>query len=60
MTTQLPADDPTRTAAWSDLARLAGELGSTSIRDLIDADPNRPAQFTHHGVGIDLDLSDDD
>ena len=39
MTNQLPADDPTRTVAWADLASLAEDLRGTTIRDLVAAMP---------------------
>ncbi len=57
MTTSLPADDPTRTAAWADLTALAAALDGTTIRDLVDGDPARPAGYTAAAAGVHLDLS---
>jgi glucose-6-phosphate isomerase len=57
MTTQLPAGDPTMTKAWRDLGDLAADLASTSIRELGDADPGRPARMTFEAAGVHLDLS---
>jgi glucose-6-phosphate isomerase len=57
MTTQQPADDPTRTSAWSDLTRLATELAGTTVRDLVDGSPDRAAQMTRVAAGVHLDAS---
>jgi glucose-6-phosphate isomerase len=54
MTTSI---DPTSTTAWSDLAHLAVDLQGTTIRDLIEADPERPGRLTRDGGGVSLDLS---
>jgi glucose-6-phosphate isomerase len=53
----LPHDDPTRTAAWNDLARLADDLGSTTIRDLVEASSERPQHLSREAAGIHLDAS---
>ena len=39
MTTPSASEDPTRTAAWSELVQLAESLSATTIRELTDADP---------------------
>ena len=57
MTNQLPADDPTRTVAWADLASLAEDLRGTTIRDLVDGDPARAGSYTVAAAGVHLDLS---
>jgi glucose-6-phosphate isomerase len=57
MTTQLPEDDPTRTDAWARLTELADALEGTTIRDLVDADPARSADYTRQAAGVHLDLS---
>ncbi len=57
MTTQLPEDDPTRTDAWARLTELAVALEDTTIRDLVDADPARSADYTRQAAGVHLDLS---
>ncbi len=57
MTTQLPADDPTLTTAWTALTALAEGLSGVTIRQLCDADPTRPAVLTFKAAGIHLDLS---
>jgi len=51
------ADDPTRTPAWTELASLADELSAVTIRELIEADPRRPARMTPAAAGVHLDLS---
>jgi glucose-6-phosphate isomerase len=57
MTTQQPADDPTRTTAWSELGRRAEDLSATTIRDLVEAEPGRGAAMTKSAAGIHLDFS---
>ena len=57
MTTQNPADDPTRTDAWRDLSRLAQELSDTTVRDLVDAPGDRTNAMTFTAAGIHLDAS---
>ena len=51
------ADDPTRSPAWTELATLADELSAVTIRELIKADPHRPARMTPVAAGVHLDLS---
>ena len=51
------ADDPTRTAAWTTLASLARSIGTSTIRDLLAADPARPSAMTPQAAGIHLDYS---
>ena len=51
------SNDPTRTAAWATLGDLAAVGASTTIRDLLDADPGRPAAMTPVAAGIHLDYS---
>ncbi len=57
MTTQGPSDNPTRTAAWEQLARLAVGLAGATIRDLGDADPDRVNALSRVAAGIHLDAS---
>ncbi len=57
MTTQLPADDPTRTVAWRDLAALAEAMRGTTVRDLVDAPGDRAAHLTVEAAGIHFDAS---
>jgi glucose-6-phosphate isomerase len=57
MTTQLPSDDPTLTAAWTILSGLAAELSGTTIRDLCVGSPNRSEHLTISAAGIHLDAS---
>jgi glucose-6-phosphate isomerase len=57
MTTQLPADDPTLTAAWTILSGLAAELSETTIRELSEGAPDRPQHLTIEAAGIHLDAS---
>ena len=51
------ADDPTRTAAWTELAALAEGLSGVTIRELVEADPLRPSRMTPAAAGVHLDLS---
>ncbi len=48
--------DPTQTPAWQRLAALAAAPGKT-IRELLDADPDRVRSLTHSGARVHLDLS---
>ncbi len=57
MTTQLPTDDPTRTAAWTRLSSLAAGLVDTTVRDLVDAGAERAAALTRTGARIHYDVS---
>ena len=57
MTFRSTVSDPSTTPAWGRLASLAASSSGTTIRELLDADPNRPAAFTVSAVGIHLDLS---
>ena len=57
MTTQQPQDDPTLTSAWASLAGLADALAGTTIRDLIDADADRPVAYAVEAAGVHLDFS---
>ena len=57
MTTQLPTDDPTRTAAWGALTSLATGLAETTVRDLVDAPGDRAARLAFQAAGIHLDAS---
>lgn len=49
--------DPTTTGAWQRLAHRADEIGRTTIRDLQDADPDRPRTFTWSCGPLTLDAS---
>ena len=49
--------DPTSTGAWSELTALAHSLDGTTIRHLIQADPDRPAELTFEAAGVHLDLT---
>jgi glucose-6-phosphate isomerase len=51
------ADDPTRTPAWSALTTIADELDGVTIRELIDADPDRPDRLSCEAAGVHLDYS---
>jgi len=57
MTFRSTVSDPSTTPAWGRLASLAASSSGTTIRELLDADPNRPAAFTVSAVGIHLDFS---
>jgi glucose-6-phosphate isomerase len=57
MTTQPFDADPTQTQSWQRLSALADELSGTTIRDLCDADPDRPATLTLQAARVHLDLS---
>jgi glucose-6-phosphate isomerase len=57
MTTQRPQDDPTTSPAWGRLASLAAGLAGTTIRDLVDADGDRSAEFLALAAGIHFDYS---
>ncbi len=48
--------DPTQTRAWQRLALLAATSEST-IRELLDEDPDRVKALTHAGARVHLDLS---
>ena len=51
------ASDPRTAPSWPTLQNLASTVGATTIRDLIDADPQRPARLTKAAPGFTLDLS---
>ena len=57
MTTQLPSDDPTLTAAWGALSAAADALATTTIRELTEADTTRPRGLSFEAAGVHLDLS---
>jgi glucose-6-phosphate isomerase len=57
MTTQQPSDNPTQTPAWSALRALADAMADTTIRDLSEGNPDRPAHLTVETAGIHLDAS---
>jgi len=57
MTSPSIVPDPSTTPAWSRLASLAASSAGTTIRELLDADPNRPADLTVSAAGVHLDLS---
>ncbi len=57
MTTTQPADDPTRSVAWRDLAELREALEGTTVRDLVDAPGDRATALTFEAAGIHLDAS---
>ncbi len=57
MTVPEIAADPTTTTAWSRLSALAAEGAGTTVRELLDADPTRPARLTVTAAGVHLDLS---
>ncbi len=57
MTRQHSSDDPTLTAAWGRLARLARERDGLTVRDLIETDPTRPDRLVVDAAGVCLDLS---
>jgi glucose-6-phosphate isomerase len=48
--------DPSKTRAWKELAHLAQQVGSTSIRQLFEDDPNRTAMVAQ-GAGLTFDYS---
>lgn len=49
--------DPTSTEAWHELTALADAFQSTTIRQLIRGDSDRPATFSFEGAGLHLDLT---
>ncbi len=57
MTSHATSDDPTRTTAWADLSAHAERLQGTTIRSLVDADPDRPASLGLSAADVHLDVS---
>ncbi|MDQ5973815.1 MAG: glucose-6-phosphate isomerase [Actinomycetota bacterium] len=57
MTSHATSDDPTRTTAWADLSAHAERLQGTTIRSLVDADPDRPASLGLSAADVHLDAS---
>ena len=57
MTSHATSDDPTRTTAWADLRTHAERLQGTTIRSLVDVDPERPASLGLSAAGVHLDAS---
>ena len=57
MTSHATSDDPTRTTAWADLSAHAERLQGTTIRSLVDADPERPASLGLSAADVHLDAS---
>jgi glucose-6-phosphate isomerase len=49
--------DPTSTSAWQELTEHADRLALTTVRDLVDADADRPASLTLAAAGISFDAS---
>jgi len=44
-------------AIWPELLKLAKSVGSTSIRDLFNSEPNRAQDYVYTGADITVDLS---
>ncbi len=57
MTNSPTSSNPTDTAAWAALQEHAKAQAGTTIRDLNDADPTRPATMTHVAAGVHFDAS---
>jgi len=57
MTSHATSDDPTRTTAWADLSAHAERLRGTTIRSLVDTDPDRPASLGLSAADVHLDAS---
>ena len=55
--TNLFAADPTVTTAWAELTALRDAGRDTTVRDLLEADPERCDDLVLEASGICLDLS---
>jgi len=54
---QITPVNPAGTAAWSSLTALAAELHATTIRDLIEREPERPEACQVSGARVHLDFT---
>ena len=57
MTSSAISTDPTDSPAWATLREQARNQRGTTIRELSNADPSRPAVMTHFAAGIHFDSS---
>lgn len=55
--TNVAAIDPTTCIAWDSLLGISQASSETTIRALLDSDPNRPAELSHEAAGIYADFS---
>jgi len=54
---KVPAVDPTTCTAWARLQELSSSVGAGTIRELIEADADRPARLSREAAGIFADFS---
>ena len=50
-------EDPANTPAWMDLVAHSARLSTTTIGDLVDADPDRSRWLGHEAAGVHFDAS---
>jgi len=55
--TNVAAIDPTTCTAWNSLTEIAQAASATTIRELLETHPNRPAELSLEAAGIYADFS---